>query len=123
MTHYNFTKVISTPQLLDEIATAGLPAPALVETDGASLTVSFTDALSGGQETTLGNTVAAHAITAGYKTLSVQASIATLTGYLNHANPSVQAAARAVMVGAMGPRMPPEMLTQINAAIAAQVGF
>lgn len=122
MTEYDFTQTIYTPQLLDEMNTAGLPAPSDIETDGTAVQIFYSDALTDDQQATLAAVVANHVANPAYVTLTVQASIATLTGYLNNANATIANTARAVMIANLAPRMPPDLLTTINSAIAAKLG-
>lgn len=123
MNEYDFTQTINDTQLQDEIATAGLPAPSMINTEGTSVQIFYSNALTSGQQTTLASVVSAHVANPAYVTVAMQAQITQLTGYLNNVNPLVANTARAAMVAKMAPRLPIDLLTAINAAIQAQVGF
>lgn len=122
-TEYDFIQIINTPQLLDEICTAGLPAPSYVNTSDGQVQIFYASALGDDQATTLSNTVSTHIANPAYVTAAIRAEITKLTGYLNSANPSVVAAARACVVATLAPNLPPNLMHVINAAIAAIVGY
>lgn len=121
-TEYDFTQTVNTPQLLDEIATAGLTAPDYVLTDGTAVQIFYATALSSGDQTTLSTVVADHVANSSYVPAALQAQINTLTAYLNNANPSIANAARAAIVAALAPRMQLPLITAINAAIHTATG-
>lgn len=122
--NYTLIKIppINTTQLSDEITIAGLPTPILFDSEDINLTISFADTLDSGQQATLSSVVAAHTPTVGYVSLATQAAIATLTGYLNNANPTISNTARAAVVATIAPNLPPGILATINARIAAALG-
>lgn len=122
MNEYDFTQSIYTPQLLDEITTAGLPAPLSVETTGTSVQIFYTNPLTDDQQATLSKAVANHVANPYYVTLATQQAVSTLVGYLNNPNVQISNTARAVIVANMASRMPQTMLTTINAQIAAALG-
>lgn len=119
---YAFAKAVSTSQLLSEIAGAGLPAPARVDTLESVVTIFYDDALSGGQEATLGTVVSNHVIDPNFGQTSTQQNIDKLLGYLNNVNPSIANTARAVILRNLAPNLPPGLMSTINAQIQAIVG-
>lgn len=122
MNEYDFKQTIYTPQLLDEIATAGLPAPDAVNTNDTAIAILYTDALTDDQQTTLAAVIANHVANPNYVPLALQTQINTLTGYLNNANPAISSTARAVMITNLAARLPLALLVTINAQIHAQTG-
>lgn len=114
---------INTIQLSDEIVTIGLPAPVSIDSEDVNLTIGFAGSLDEDQQSILSGVVAAHSPTPGYVSLATQAAIATFTGYLNSATPSVANTARAQMILVMAPKLPPDILASVNANIRAIVGF
>lgn len=123
MTEYDFTQTINSTQLLDEISTAGLPAPAYIDTSGACVQIFYPSALTGDQLATLTSVISAHNPNPAYVTLATQAAVTKLTSYLNSANATVANTARAVMVANLAPRLQDGMLAIVNAQIASIVGF
>lgn len=120
---YQITKAppLNTAQLTDELTTAGLPAPTFIDSEDSTLSLTFSGTLDSGQQTTLASVVAAHTPTPGYVTLATRAAIATLTAYVNNADPAIAGTARAVMISYIAPNLPPGLLITINAAIAAKL--
>lgn len=119
---YDFTQTINDNQLLDEISSAGLPTPDSINTADTNVQILYSTELSGDQQITLSNVVANHVANPNYLTLSLQAQINTLTGYLNSSNPTVQSIARVAIVSNIAPGLPAGLLTKINAQIAAAIG-
>lgn len=122
MNEYDFTHIINTPQLLDEIAIAGLPSPSTVDSAGTAVQIFYASPLTSDQQSSLSTVVANHMANPAYVTLSVQADISTLTGYLNNSNPTIANAARAVMLANIAPRLPDGLIATINAQIHAATG-
>lgn len=123
MTEYDYAQNINNDQILDEIATSGISAPAFILTDGTQVQIFYNQDLSDTDKMTLDSVVAAHVANPTYVTLAVQAQVAKLTAYLNSAVVGVAPAARAAIVGAMASKLPLSVITQINAVIQSQVGF
>lgn len=121
-TEYDFTQTINTPQLQDEIATAGLAAPDYIDSDGTDVQIFYVSPLSSDDQTTLTGVVAAHVANPAYVPLALQTQITTLQNYLNSANPTIANAARAAIISFIAPHMGIGMLTSINAAVHAATG-
>lgn len=121
-TEYDFVQTINSTQLLDEINTAGLPAPDYITTADTAVQIFYTSDLTPDQQTTLTNVVTNHVADPSYIPLSVQADINTLIAYLNNANTTIANAARAVMIVNIAPRMPDGMIASINAQIHSKTG-
>lgn len=119
---YDFTQTINTSQLLDEISTAGLASPSYVLTEGTTVQIFYQRALSDDDVSVLNDAVSNHIANPVYVTLALQAQIAMLMSYLNNANPAIANTARAVIVGNLAPKLPPALLTAINAQIATLLG-
>lgn len=122
MIEYCFTQTINTPQLQDEIMTAGLSLPDVISSNGTSVVIQYSVSLSSDQLIELGTVVANHVVNSDYVTLAVQADIATLVGYLNSSTLSVAQTARATIIANIAPRMPPNLIATINSQIASLLG-
>lgn len=122
MSEYDFMHVIYTPQLLDEIHTAGLIAPNHIDTDGCNVQVFYDSPLSDPDSATLTSVISAHVANPSYILLSTQAQIAILVGYLNNANATIANTARAVIVANLASRLPPDLMVTINSQIAYKLG-
>lgn len=118
-TEYDFTQTINTLQLEDEIGTAGLPAPDVINTVGTAVAIFYTMALTAPQQDTLTTVVGNHVANPSYVPLVTQAAITTLLGYLNSATPSTASLARAMIVATLAPGLPVGALARINSQIAA----
>lgn len=123
MNEYDFTQLINTPQLIDEINTAGLSTPDIINSADTAVQIFYANALTADQLTTLTTVVANHVANANYTPLAVQADINKLVGYLNSANATVANTARAMIVANMAPRLPVDLIKKINSQISAIVGF
>lgn len=121
-TEYDFTQTINPPQLLDEINTAGLPAPDYITTSGTCVQIFYVPALITSQETTLATVVANHVANPSYVTLAVQSQISTLIAYLNNTNVTISNTARAVIIKNIASNLPLATLTTINSQIYAILG-
>lgn len=119
---YDFTQNINSQQLIDEITTAGLPAPDYINTVGTAVSIFYVSALTSGQQTTLSTVVSNHVANPNYVTLIVQAQVNTLIGYLNNSNTAIANTARATIISNIAPNLPLGTLITINAQIAAIVG-
>jgi hypothetical protein len=122
-TEYDFTQTINTPQLQDEINTAGLPAPDYITTVTTAVSIFYAVPLTSDQQSTLTTVVANHVANPNYVPLATQSQINQLTSYLNNSTASVQQEARTQIIAAIAPNMPVALLIQINAAIKSVVGF
>lgn len=122
MSEYDFVKNIYTPQLLDEIYTAGLAAPNHIDTDGCNVQVFYDSALSDPDSAALTSVINAHTANPNYILLSTQAQIAILVGYLNNTNATVANTARVVVVANLASRLPPDLMVTINSQIAYKLG-
>jgi hypothetical protein len=121
-TEYDFTQTIYTPQLLDEINTAGLPAPDYITTQGVNVQIFYVSPLTQDQVSTLTTVVANHVANPNYVTLAVQSDINILIGYLNNSNTTIANTARAVILQNMAPRLPDSLIQTINAQIKSITG-
>lgn len=126
---YDFTKSVKDSQLLDEISTAGLPAPDYINTDGSNLSIFYLNSLTSDQATTLATVVSNHSANANYITLAQQAAaaaqaaaIATLTAYLTNSNTTISNTAKAILIAHMAPALAPGLLATINSQIATALG-
>lgn len=122
-TKYEFVKIINTAQLIDEISTAGLSSPHVINTEDQSVQIFYENPLLDDNATTLSSVVAAHTANPNYVTLSVQASINTLTAYLTNPSPAVVSAAKAAVIANLASRLPPDLIIIINAQIHAATGI
>lgn len=122
MTEYNYTKNVYTPQLLEEIATAGVGDPAYVNTDGDNISIFYSEDLSDENKSVLDQVVNDHTADVTHIPVSSQRQIDTLISYLNNADPKKQATVRAQVVLAFAPKLPIDLITQINAKTKAIVG-
>lgn len=122
MSEYDFVHLIYTPQLLDEMSTAGLPAPAYVETDGCNVQVFYASPLDDDQSASLTSVISAHVANTSYVTLAVQAQASILVAYLNSANATVANTARAVIIANLASRLPYDLMVTINSQIAYKLG-
>lgn len=119
---YDFTQTVFTPQLLDEIATAGLPTPDRIDTTGTAVQVFYSTPLTNDQTTTLSSVVGDHVANTNYVTVLAQGDINRLVAYLNNSNSTIANTARAVMVNNLAPRLPDGLIQTINSQIQAIVG-
>lgn len=119
---YDFTKIVNTVQLKDEIYTAALPTPSDIQLNDTALQIFFSSDLTTDQQATLATVVQNHTPTTNYVTLYTQNQITKLTGYLNNANPTIVSTARAVMILNIAPRLPADLLAAINSQIQSIVG-
>lgn len=117
-TEYDFSQLVNTPQLIDEVSTAGLPAFTYMTTDGTSCSIFYATPLTTDQQTTLTTVVANHIANFSYITLAVQTQINTLVSYLNNSNTAVANLARATIVQNLAKGLPLNILTTINTQIA-----
>lgn len=121
-TEYDFTQTINNIQLLDEINTAGLPAPDYINSNGTAVAIFYATALTSSQSSTLATVVANHVANPNYIPLATQAQVTTLINYLNNSNTSVSNTARACIVQALAPHLSVTLLTAINTQINSITG-
>lgn len=120
-TVYDYVKAINSDQLLSEINVAGLVAPLRIDTEETAISIVFEDALSEADQLVLDGLITAH-VPADADAAALATAIATLTAYLNNVLPSKQAAARAQMIAAIGPRLPLDVLETVITNTRALVG-
>lgn len=121
-TEYDFTQTINNPQLLDEINTAGLPAPDYIMTNGLAVQIFYVSALTSDQQTILTNVLTNHVANPAYIPLAQQAQIAILISYLNNSNINISNTARSVIIKNLASNLPLTTLTTINSQIFTIVG-
>lgn len=119
-TEYDFTQVVNTMQLMDEVSTASLPSPDYILTSGVAVQIFYTFSLTDSQAATLSTVVASHIANPAYITLAIQAQVLALVTYLN--NPATVNITRAVILANLASNLPLATLTKINAQIAAATG-
>lgn len=121
-TEYDFIQTINNPQLLDEINTAGLPAPDYIMTNGTAVQLFYVNQLTADQQNTLSTIVANHVANSAYITIANQTQINTLIAYLNNSNTTIANTARAVILQNIASHLPLATLMMINSQINSVVG-